>query len=76
MSTQEIKIPRQALSQSRFESVRWQEITVGFNRWVTGVAIRDNPSDLQCVKHWLDNRGEEDFAKRFYVIEVVSSAAA
>ena len=40
------------------------EMLGSFNRWVTGVALNHPPSDSEAVKHYIQNGGAEDFARR------------
>ena len=41
-----------------------REACAGFNRWVTGVAVKHDPTPSECVSHWAINGGPEEFARR------------
>lgn len=41
-----------------------QEMTTGFNRWVTGINLDKDPTDEECAKHYAKNNGMEDFSRR------------
>jgi hypothetical protein len=41
-----------------------EEATTGFNRWVTGVELRCDPTDEQCLTHWAEHKGFDDWRSR------------
>ena len=52
------------LSFREYMRLQIQEITTGFNRWVTGINLDKDPTDEECAKHYARNKGMEDFNKR------------
>lgn len=39
-----------------------------FNRWVTGVALKRPPTDEECLWHYIEHGGPEQFSSTHHVL--------
>lgn len=54
---------------SRFEYMKRQclEMLDDFNKWVTGVEVKHDPTKDECARHYIEHGGAEHFASEYEI---------